>query len=182
MRSIEVSRDRLRGPLSSLRQMNKRCVAMRVSECDRSQHNPARPRHRRDVHRRGARGGRPARHGKNADHVRRARCEFDGKDRCEGQKGHTKLVVGSGSLATKPAGFACRFMSASPTKATTSLRVREMTRWPGAEVRCANREFAGSVSVQCSRRRRDMDRGAYSSGESPNSTKRGSLVKVSIRR
>jgi hypothetical protein len=42
--------------------------------------------------------------------------------------------------------------------------------------------FAGSVSVQCSRRRRDMDRGAYSSGESPNSTKRGSLVKVSIRR
>jgi hypothetical protein len=99
MRSIEVSRDRLRGPLSSLRQMNKRCVAMRVSECDRSQHNPARPRHRRDVHRRGARGGRPARHGKNADHVRRARCEFDGKHRCEGQKGHTKLVVGCGSKA-----------------------------------------------------------------------------------
>jgi hypothetical protein len=28
MRSIEVPRDRLRGPLSSLRRMNKRCVAM----------------------------------------------------------------------------------------------------------------------------------------------------------
>jgi hypothetical protein len=40
----------------------------------------------------------------------RNRCEFDGKDRCEGQKGHTKLVVGCGSdsdVVVNPSYCAC---------------------------------------------------------------------------
>jgi hypothetical protein len=61
-------------------------------------------------------GGR-ARHGKNADHVRRARCEFDGKHRCEGQKGHTKLVVGCGSKREKLS--ASNLVRYAPTKRTS---------------------------------------------------------------
>ena len=140
MRSIEVSRDRLRAAADEL--------ALRRNagfECDPSQHSPARPRGstagpssatmngtfcvisprntcaaspraaRRTPCRSRPRQIRPCERaladGKLL--VRRAlrllnrgwlqsayRCEFDGKDRCEGQKGHTKLVVGCGSFAS----------------------------------------------------------------------------------
>ena len=185
MRSIEVSRDRLRGPLSSVAADELALRRNAGFECDPSQHNPARPRGstagpssatmngtfcvisprntcaaspraaRRTPCRSRPRQIRPCERaladGKLL--VRRAlrllnrgwlqsayRCEFDGKDRCEGQKGHTKLVVGRGSFSTDSAGVGCRSMSALRRKRPALLRGNEMMR----RAKNGSRDFTSS--------------------------------------